>query len=110
MGLYDYYHEYVSHYANIAKPLTDLTRKSIPSNLPWSKEAETSFNLLKHSLCGFTPLSTPDTSTPYKIDTEASMTGIDACLMQRDEEVRLKPVTFASQKLPSALSRWSTIE
>ena len=110
MGLYDYYHEYVSHYANIAKPLTDLTRKSIPNDLPWSEEAETSFNLLKDSLCSVTSLSTPDTSKPYEIDTDASMTGIGACLMQRDEEGRLKPITFASQKLTSAQSKWSTIE
>ena len=75
---------------NIAKLLTDLTRKSVPNDISWSEEAEILFNLLKFSACAVTSLSAPDTTKPYEIDTDALLTDIRACLIQRDQQDRLK--------------------
>jgi hypothetical protein len=110
LGLFNYYRDYVPNYAEVAKPMTDLTRKSVPNDIPWSEDAEKSFNALKDKLCSVTSLSTPDLSKPFEIHTDASLTGIGACLMQRDSEGRPTPITFASQKLTTTQSKWSTIE
>ncbi|KFM71645.1 Retrovirus-related Pol polyprotein from transposon 17.6, partial [Stegodyphus mimosarum] len=110
LGLYNYYREYVPNYAKIARPLTDLTRKSIPNDIPWGSEAEKAFKELKDALCTASSLYTPDIRKPFEINTDASLIGIGACLLQRDEYGKARPITFASQKLTSAQSKWSTIE
>lgn len=110
LGLFNYYRDYINHYAKIAKPLTDLTRKSVPNDIPWSEEAEEAFNNLKTQLCNITSLVTPDTSKPFEIHSDASLTGIGACLLQRDSEGKPQPITFASQKLTPTQAKWSTIE
>ena len=110
LGLFNYYREYVPQYANIAKPLTDLTRKAVPADIPWSREAEEAFVTLKEHLCRVTSLSTPNLDKPFELHTDASLTGIGACLMQSDSHGRPQPITFASQKLTPAQSKWSTIE
>lgn len=71
------------------------------------EEAESLFNLLKNSLYSITSLSTADNYKPLEIHT-VSLTGINAWLLQQDQEGKLKPETFASQKLTSAQSKWST--
>lgn len=110
LGLFNYYREYVPQYANIAKPLTDLTRKAVPNDIPWSSDAEEAFATLKDNLCRVTSLSTPNMDKPFELHTDASLTGIGACLMQNDSCGRPQPITFASQKLTPAQSKWSTIE
>ena len=41
LGLTDYYKQFITHYATIAKPLTDLTRKVLPEQLNWYVAEET---------------------------------------------------------------------
>jgi len=50
LGLFGYFRDHIPRYAEIARPLTDLTAKSIPSNVPWEELHTSAFNQLKQAL------------------------------------------------------------
>ncbi|GFU29683.1 retrovirus-related Pol polyprotein from transposon 17.6 [Trichonephila clavipes] len=60
LGLCNFYRQYIPDLAKIALPLTELTKKKVPNEIPWSKEAENAFKELKTALCGITELQIPD--------------------------------------------------
>ncbi|GBL76525.1 hypothetical protein AVEN_53267-1 [Araneus ventricosus] len=61
LGLFNYYQNYIKNYAEIAKPLTDLTKKNIPECIPRTDVEELSFQQLKNLLCEVPTLYTPNT-------------------------------------------------
>ena len=110
LGLFNYYRDYIKNYAELAKPLTDLTKKKVPENIPWSDVEENAFQELKSLLCKAPTLYTPRIEKPFTIQCDASSYGVGACLSQRDDEGKLRPISFASQKFTTAQQNWSTIE
>jgi len=40
MGFFSYFRDYIPNFAELAKPLSDLTSKRIPRNIPWGSEQE----------------------------------------------------------------------
>ncbi|XP_040062301.1 uncharacterized protein LOC120837151 [Ixodes scapularis] len=110
LGLCGYYREYVRSYAEVAGPLTALTKRGIPNLIPWPEDAQRAFKSLKDSLCEAVALSTPEPHQPYWIFTDASATAAGACLAQMSEQGKEKPIAFASHRFNPTQSRWSTIE
>lgn len=110
LGLCGYYRGYVKDYAEVARPLTELTGKRIPNQIPWPVEADRAFRRLKAALCEATALSTPDPSKPYWLFTDASSVAAGVCLSQRAEDGTETPIAFASHKFSPTQIRWSTIE
>ena len=51
LGLTGYYRKFIPGYAELAAPLTDLTRKNAPSIVRWTERCDDSFNRLKECLC-----------------------------------------------------------
>ncbi|GFW47400.1 retrovirus-related Pol polyprotein from transposon 297 [Trichonephila clavipes] len=70
-GLCNFYRQYIPNFAKIALPLMELTKKKVPNEIPWSKEAENAFKELKTALCGITELQVPDIEKPYYLHTDA---------------------------------------
>jgi hypothetical protein len=68
---------------SIATPLTKLTKSKIP--FEWNHEQENAFIQLKEALMNTPTLRCADSSLPYKVQTDASETGIGAVLQQKDE-------------------------
>ncbi|GFY05479.1 retrovirus-related Pol polyprotein from transposon 17.6 [Trichonephila clavipes] len=56
LRLCNFYRQYIPNFAKIALLLTELTKKKVPNEIPWSKEAENAFKELKTALCGITEL------------------------------------------------------
>ncbi|GBM10122.1 Retrovirus-related Pol polyprotein from transposon opus [Araneus ventricosus] len=110
LGLFNYYRNYIKNYAEIAKPLTDLTKKIVPESIPWTDVEELSFQELKNLLCEAPTLYTPDPKKSYVIQCDASSYGVGACLSQRDDKGNLYPISFASQKFNKVQQNWATIE
>ncbi|GFV96661.1 retrovirus-related Pol polyprotein from transposon 17.6 [Trichonephila clavipes] len=110
LGLCNFYRQYIPNFAKIALPLTELTKKKVPNEIPWSKEAENAFKELKTALCGITELQVPDIEKPYYLHTDASQTAVGCCLGQLDGEDNIHPIAFGSQKLNPSQQKWSTIE
>ncbi|GFW56238.1 retrovirus-related Pol polyprotein from transposon 297 [Trichonephila clavipes] len=106
-GLCNLYRQYIPNFAKTALPLTELTKKKVPNEIPWSKEA---FKKLKTALCGITELQVPDIEKPYYLHTDASQTTVGCCLCQLDGEDNIHPIAFGSQKLNPSQQKWSTIE
>ncbi|GFU58407.1 retrovirus-related Pol polyprotein from transposon 297 [Trichonephila clavipes] len=94
----------------ISIPLTELTKKKVPNEIPWRKEAENAFKELKTALCGITELQVPDIEKQYYLHTDASQTAVGSCLGQLDGEDNIHPIIFRSQKLNPSQQKWSTIE
>lgn len=110
LGLFSYFLCYVPNFADIGKPLTDLTKKTVPKIVEWNDIHQVSFDLLKGKLCEPPILFTPDVMKPWFMHTDASGVAVAACIGQYDEHGNEKPVAYCSSKLTCTQMAWSTIE
>ncbi|GFY35939.1 retrovirus-related Pol polyprotein from transposon 297 [Trichonephila clavipes] len=90
--------------------MTELTKKKVPNEIPWSKEAENAFKELKTALCGITELQVPDIEKPYYLHTNASQEAVGCCLGQLDGKDNIHPIDLGSQELNPSQQKWSAIE
>jgi len=109
LGLVGYYRAFVTHFAAIAAPLTDLTKKGAPDTLIWTDVQEQAFQTLKRHICVQPVLCLPDMSKPFILQTDASADGIGAILLQEVDGVK-HPVAYTSKKLLPRERNYSTIE
>ena len=110
LGAFGYYREYVDHFADIVKPLTDLTGKKMPNSLPWEECHQQAYDELRRRLRSPHVLRIPRIGEPFVLHTDASGVAVGATLGQLDDEGVEQPLAFASQKLTGPQSAWSTIE
>ena len=97
IGLTSYYRRFIPKFAEIAVPLTNLTRKTEPDRIVWSQELEESFQKLKDSLCADPVLMGPDYSKMFYLQTDASKTGISGVLRQKGEDGHDRPIAYFSR-------------
>ena len=107
LGMIGYYRKFIRNFAVIAKPLYDLTKKDVPYN--WSEECDSAFNELKQKMLSNDVLAFPNFKKPFILATDASITGVGACLSQEVNGV-LKPIGFAGRGLTSAERNYTTTE
>ncbi|GFX71962.1 retrovirus-related Pol polyprotein from transposon 297 [Trichonephila clavipes] len=110
LGLVSYYRDYIPNFSLLVLPLTNLTKKNIPKDIPWESSAEDSFVKLKEELEIMPSLHTPDLSRPFLLFTDASTTTIGAYLAQHNDHTEEMPIAFFSKKLTLSQMKWSTIE
>ncbi|KAL8583208.1 hypothetical protein ACOMHN_053721 [Nucella lapillus] len=109
LGLVGYYRKLVLNFAEIARPLTDLTKKGKFDKVEWTEECEKSFVELKEKLTSKPIVVLPDKEKQYVLRTDASDSGLGAVLLQ-ETEGDLQPVAYASKKLSAAEKNYSTIK
>ncbi|KAL5517792.1 hypothetical protein EMCRGX_G003411 [Ephydatia muelleri] len=100
----------LQEYAEIAAPLTDLTRKNAPNHVQWTAECDSAFNRLKDCLCCEPILRSPDFSLPFVLQTDASGRAIGAVLSQVGGDDEEHPVAYYSRKLLPREEKYSTVE
>ena len=110
IGFFSYFRSFIPSLAEKAKIITDLTQKHVPNKVPWNREHEKALEILKTDLCNATALHTIDFSKPFGLLVDASAIAVGCCLIQWSAEGIETPVAFASMKLSTTQSRWSTIE
>jgi len=100
LGFANFCHRFIQDYSRVARPLTELTKKT--DKWTWNEEAETAFKDLKRRFTTAPILAHFDAQRPVLIETDASDFAIGAVLSQRDDEGRLHPVAFHSRKFQPA--------
>uniref|UniRef100_A0A670J3L3 ribonuclease H n=1 Tax=Podarcis muralis TaxID=64176 RepID=A0A670J3L3_PODMU len=110
IGLVNYYRRFINHFSTLAAPLTNLCKKSLPVKVEWTEECQRAFELLKHALVSNQVMLAPDQRRPFKVQTDASQSGLGAVLLQEDSEKNWRPVVYLSKKLIAREQNYSTIE
>jgi len=99
LGLLSYYRSYVKRYAEIAKPLTDLTSAKKAEQWRWTEREQLAFETLRQKVCEAPVLATMSPGRPFLLYTDASGTAVGCCLAQRNDAGDEHPIAYASQKL-----------
>ncbi len=112
----EYYRKFIPKFSLIAAPLhkyspTTLQQQNInkKSKFELSDEARTAFHHLKNILTTDLILDLPDETLPFKIQTDASVDGIGAVLLQITPNGD-RPLAYMSKKLTKTQINWATIE
>ena len=96
LGFANYYRRFIAKYAEIAAPLTYLTKKDV--EMQWGPPQQRAFQQLKNALCNAPMLVFLDPKLPYTVVTDASGTAAGGALMQ-DQGDGPCPIAFMSRVL-----------
>ena len=110
LGICNYYRMYIQNYSELVRHLTNLTKNSVPNELPWNEDAQRSFDSIKHKLVTAPVLMIPDINKPFLVQVDASQYAVGSCISQRDDVGLEHPVAYGSQKLTDSQVKWATIE
>ena len=83
LGLIGYYRKFIPKFSDVARPLTNLTKKDIP--FEWTPECQMTFQLLKALLMAEPILKYPDPNKSYILYTGASKYAWSCVLTQEYE-------------------------
>ena len=114
LGLVGYYRKFVPKFADIARPLTNLTKLDIPHE--WTARCQEAFEFLKEMLLKEPVLKYPDPSKPYTLFTDASKFAW-ACVLTQEYEHEfdgkkrkiLHPITYMSGLFKGSQVNWATL-
>ena len=99
LGFTGYYRRFVPHFAQIAKPLTELTKKD--KKFIWTDLCQNSYDKLIQHIINAPILVAPDFSKPFYVTTDASIEGLGGILSQVYNGVH-HPIAFYSRTLNNA--------
>ena len=101
LGVTGFYRIFIQGYANIARPLTELTKNDTP--FEWTETCTEAFQKLKDCLTTAPVLKLPDFSKTFTVTCDASNIAIGAVVSQDQH-----PIAFFSQKLKGAELNYPT--
>jgi hypothetical protein len=106
LGLLNYYRVFISDFAHIARPLTELLEKD--RRFVWSDECQAAFDSLKARLSTAPVLALPCFDRRFVLDTDASAYAISGVLSQTGDDNREHPVSYFSRTLSKTERNYST--
>ena len=114
LGLVGYYRKFVPKFADIARPLTNLTKQDVPYE--WTTKCQEAFEFLKEMLLKEPVLKYPDPGKPYTLFTDASKFAW-ACVLTQEYEHEfdgkkrkiLHPITYMSGLFKGSQINWATL-
>lgn len=110
LGVLGFYRDHVPLYAEIAKPLTDLTSVKKSPLFKLGEKELLAFDTLKHLVCESPVLASPRFGEPFILHTDASQFIVAGCLSQSNEVGSVHPVAYCSRKLSGSQINWSIVE
>jgi len=96
LGFANYYRLFIPEFADIARPLTDLTKKGQLFN--WNDKAQQAFEELKQRFISDPILAAFDPDRETVLETDASNWATGGVLSQYDDNGDLKPCAYFSRK------------
>ena len=109
IGLVNYYAKFIPHISTLLTPLSNLIVKGKPDKPNWTADCQKSVEIIQHLINRNPVLILPNINKPFFIQTDASIVGIGAVLLQLQEDC-LRPCLFVSRKLLERETRYSTME
>ena len=106
LGMSGYYRKFLEHYADVSKPLVNLTKKDEP--FTWSDKCQASFEHIKEALVTAPVLAYPDMSKPFILDTDASGFAAGAVLSQIQDDGEERPTAYYSKVFQDAEVNYCT--
>jgi RNase H-like domain found in reverse transcriptase/Reverse transcriptase (RNA-dependent DNA polymerase) len=100
LGVFGYQRPFIRGFADIAKPLTELTKKDTP--FVWTPHCTAAIQRLKEIVLSDPVLQQPHPASPYTLEVDASQYATGAILQQLDMAGRLHPVSYDSQTFNDA--------
>ena len=107
LGFVGYYRRFINNFSAIAQPLNALLRKTV--EWTWGTEQQDAFEALREALISAPILEMPDFTKKFTVRTDASYSGLGACLLQGEGDDR-KPIAYASRSLKPAETRYTATE
>ena len=111
LRLFGFFRDHIPRYAEIARPLTDLTSKQVPAIVPWKEEHTSALNQLKQALCEATDrkLFVAYINKSFNVHVDACDKAVASYLSQTDDNGREYPLAFFSNKLNGTQKAWATV-
>ena len=110
LGFMNYYRKFMHQYAQISKPLNDLTSgenaKRKNKTVEWTEEHQKSFDHLKDLSTKSPILAYANYKKPFIIYTDASEKGLGTVLSQIQENGKEGAIAFASRSLSKSEKRY----
>ena len=115
LGLVGYYRKFVPRFSDIARPLTNLTKKNV--DFIWTDKCQHSFEMLRELLMEEPVLKYPDPNRPYKLFTDASKYAW-ACVLTQEYKYHKEndksfvinhPITYQSGLFKGSQVNWATL-
>ena len=103
LGTITFLSKYIANFSALTEPLRALVRHD--AEFIWSNSHQMAFENIKCAVSSAPVLRFFDPTRPVVIQTDASATGLGACLMQDG-----RPVAFCSRALTDPETRWATCE
>ncbi|ESK87520.1 reverse transcriptase-rnase h-integrase [Moniliophthora roreri MCA 2997] len=95
LGFGNFYRKFISKYAQLARPLHDLTRKS--QKFEWMPTCQIAFDLLKRKFLSEPILLMPDSDKPFVIEADALKWATGAVLRQQGPDGQWHPCGYLSK-------------
>ena len=114
LGLVGYYRKFIPRFADIARPMTNLTKQDV--SFEWTLQCQASFEILKDALITSPILKYPNPNKPYILFTDASKYAWACVLTQEHEHEKdgkvfkiNHPITFASDLFKGSQLNWAAL-
>lgn len=108
LGLVSYFRKFIKDFAMLARPLTNLTKKS--AIFQWGVEEQDAFIKLREKLITRPVLTIYDPLAETEVHTDASKWGIGGILLQKQTEGSFKPVQYFSRATTAAEQNYHSYE
>ena len=110
MGLAGYYRKFVPRFADLSRPLTNLTRQNV--EFEWMEKCQKSFYNLWELLIKYPILWYPDPNKDYTLFSDVSKFGYVGVVMQEYEEdgvTKYHPVCYVSGLFRGSQLNWAAL-
>jgi hypothetical protein len=92
LGILGYQRPFICGYAQLARPLTELTKKGVP--FCWEQKHTEALDVLIKKVTTAPVLKCPDPKKQYFLEVDASAFALGAVLFQKDEVGRRRNITY----------------
>ena len=108
LGMVTYLGQFVQNVSDMTYNMRKLLKKN--ALFQWTETHEADFQKLKEVFTSQECLAYFDQKKDIFLQVDASIQGLGAALMQKDQQGRVKPVAYASKSLTDAEKRYLNIE